>query len=121
MNFLDTFRAQNDRLVVGYLIGKEIFEFRPNLRPWQLFKEGNCEGILADFTSWARNGRIENFQRLKSSTGNEEGIYVSIRVEKMFFMAEHILEPRGAGGLLFVDFTLAYCQPNGVIIHIYTH
>ena len=24
MNFLDIFRAQNDRLVVGYLMGKEI-------------------------------------------------------------------------------------------------
>ena len=25
MNFLDIFRAQNDRLVIGYLMGKEIF------------------------------------------------------------------------------------------------
>ena len=49
MNFLDIFRAQNDRLVVGYLMGKEIFKFRPNLCPWQLFKEGNRQGILADF------------------------------------------------------------------------
>ena len=49
MNFLDIFRAQNDRLVVGYLMGKEIFEFRPNLCLWQLFKEGNRQGILADF------------------------------------------------------------------------
>ena len=49
MNFLDIFRAQNDRLVVGYLIGKGMFEFRPNLGLWQLFKEGNRQGILADY------------------------------------------------------------------------
>ena len=31
-------------------------------------------------------------------------------------MAENILEPsRTGGGLLFVDFTFACCQPNGVI------
>ena len=41
MNFWGIFRAHNDRLVVGYLIGTEIFEFRPNFGPWQLFKEGN--------------------------------------------------------------------------------
>jgi len=29
MNFLDIFRAQNDRLVVGYLMGKEILNFGP--------------------------------------------------------------------------------------------
>ena len=40
MNFLDIFRAQNDCLGVGYLMGKEIFEFRLNLCLWQLFKEG---------------------------------------------------------------------------------
>ena len=37
MNFLGIFWAQNDRLVVGYLMGTEIFEFWL----WQLFKEGN--------------------------------------------------------------------------------
>ena len=49
MNFLGIFRAQNDRLVVGYLMGTEIFEFRPNFGPWQPFKESNRQGILADF------------------------------------------------------------------------
>ena len=49
MNFLGIFRAQNDRLVVGYLMGAEIFEFRPNFGLWQLFKEGNRQGILAYF------------------------------------------------------------------------
>ena len=48
--------AQNDRLVVGYLLGKEIFEFRPNL--WQLFKEGNRQGILADFVKSAKTLRL---------------------------------------------------------------
>jgi len=38
---LGIFRAQNDRLVIGYMMGTEIFEF------WQ--KEGNRQGILADF------------------------------------------------------------------------
>ena len=33
----------------------------------------------------------------------------------MLFIAENILEPSGVGGLLFVDFTLACCQPNVVI------
>ena len=51
MNFLGIFRAQNDCLVVGYLMGTEIFEFRPNFSPWQLFKEGNRQGILADFAT----------------------------------------------------------------------
>ena len=51
MNFLGIFRAQNDCLVIGYLMGAEIFEFRPNLGPWQLFKEGNWPGILANFAT----------------------------------------------------------------------
>ena len=50
MNFLDIFRAQNDRLVVGYLMGKEIFAW--GLR--QLFKEGNRQGILVDFAKSAK-------------------------------------------------------------------
>ena len=44
------------------------------------------------------NGQIENFKRLKSSTGNGEVIYLRIRVEKMLFMAEKILEPAARGG-----------------------
>ena len=51
MNYWGIFRAQNDRLVVGYLMGTEIFEFRPNFGPWQLFKESNRQGILADFAT----------------------------------------------------------------------
>ena len=54
MNFLDIFRAQNDRLGIGYLMGKEIFEFWPNLCQWQLFKDGNHQGILADFAKSAK-------------------------------------------------------------------
>ena len=57
MDFLDIFRAQNDCLVVGYLMGKEIFEFWPNLCPWQLFKEVNRQGILADFAKSAKTLR----------------------------------------------------------------
>ena len=49
LNFLDIFRAKNDRLVVGYLMGKEIFEFWPNL----------CQqGILADFAKSAKTLRL---------------------------------------------------------------
>ena len=58
MDFLDFFCAQNDRLVVGYLMGKEIFEFRPNLSPWQLFTDGNRKGILADFAKSAKTLRL---------------------------------------------------------------
>ena len=58
MNFLDIFRAQNDGLVVGYHMGKEIFKFWPNLCPWQLFKEGNRQGILADFAKSAKTLRL---------------------------------------------------------------
>ena len=55
---MDIFRAQNDRLVVDYLMGKEIFEFRPNLSLWQLFKDGNRKGILADFAKSAKTLRL---------------------------------------------------------------
>ena len=58
MNFLDIFRAQKNCLVVGYLMGKEIFEFRPNLCLWQLFKEGNRQGISADFAKSANTLRL---------------------------------------------------------------
>ena len=51
MNFLGIFRAQNDCLVIGYLMGAEIFEFRPNFGLWQLFKEGNRQGILLIFSN----------------------------------------------------------------------
>ena len=51
MSFLDIFRAQNDCLVIGYLMGTEIFEFHPNLCTWQLFKEGTRQGILANFAA----------------------------------------------------------------------
>ena len=59
MNFLGIFRAQNDRLVIGYLMGAEVFEFRPFFGPWQLFKEGNRQGILADFFSNHHNLGLE--------------------------------------------------------------
>ena len=45
MNFLDISRAQNDHLVLGYLMGTEIFEFQPNVCLWQLFKD------FADFAT----------------------------------------------------------------------
>ena len=45
------YRAQNDRLVIGFMMNTQIFEFRPNLFPWHLFKEGNPQGILANFTT----------------------------------------------------------------------
>ena len=40
-----------------------------------------------DFISWARNGQIDDFKRLKSSTGNGEVTFLRIRVERMLFMA----------------------------------
>ena len=58
MNFLYIFRAQSDRLVIGYLMGKEIFEFWHNLDLWQLFKEGNRQGISANFTKSLKTLRL---------------------------------------------------------------
>ena len=58
LNFLDIFWAQNNCLVIGYLMVKEIFEFQPNLWPWQLLKEGNRQGILADFAKSAKTLRL---------------------------------------------------------------
>ena len=58
MNFLDILWAQNDHLVTGFLIDTEILEFWPNLCLWQLFKEGNRQGILADFAKSAKTLRL---------------------------------------------------------------
>ena len=44
MDFLDIFCAQNDCLVMGYLMGKEMFWFWPYLCLWWLFKQGNRKG-----------------------------------------------------------------------------
>ena len=75
MNFLDIFRAKNDCLVVGYLMGKK------NLNLVLICACGSClkrvivkafwlilqkVPKLEDFISWARNGQIKNFKRLKS-------------------------------------------------------
>ena len=51
MNFWGIFRSENDHLVVGYLMGTEIFEFQPNFGLWRMFKEGNWQGILANFAT----------------------------------------------------------------------
>ena len=62
MNFLDIFRAQNNCLVIGYLMDTDTFEFRPNLCPWQLFKEVTRQGILASFSTLAWNAILGHFQ-----------------------------------------------------------
>ena len=49
MNVWSIFWAQNGSLVSGYLMDAEIFEFWPNFKLWQLFKEGIWQGILVDF------------------------------------------------------------------------
>ena len=46
MNFWGIFRAHNDRLVIGYLMGAEIFGFRQKLGPWQPFKNGNSHLVM---------------------------------------------------------------------------
>ena len=51
INFFDIFRAQNDCLVIGYLLGTTIFEFQHNLCLWQLFEEGTHQVILANFVT----------------------------------------------------------------------
>ena len=75
MDFLDIFSAQNDCLVIGYLMGTEIFGFWSYLCLSWLFKQGTRKGRFC-----------------------------------------YLL-----GGLLFVDFTLACCQPVVVINRKYTH
>ena len=55
MDFLDIFCAQNDRLVIGYLMDTKKIKFQPNLCLWQLSKEGNRQGILADFAKTCQN------------------------------------------------------------------
>ena len=47
-------------------------------------------------------------------------IYVRIRVEKNVIYGWKHLGACSAGGLLVVEFTLACCQPNGVIKRFYT-
>ena len=49
MDFLDTFSAQNDCLVIDYLMVTEIFG--PNMCPRQLFKEGNRQALMDSFAS----------------------------------------------------------------------
>ena len=50
-DFFGHFRAQNDHLIIGFLMNTEIFKFQPNLYLWQLIKEGYRQGILADFAT----------------------------------------------------------------------
>ena len=40
MTFLKNFNAQNNLQAILYLMGTEIFGFRPKLGPWRPFKEG---------------------------------------------------------------------------------
>ena len=65
MNFWGIFWAQNDYLVVGYLMAAEIFEFWPNFGLWQLFKKCNRRGIFADIfqtiITWAWSGLFGHF------------------------------------------------------------
>ena len=49
MDILDIISAQN--LVIIYLMGTEIFRFRPNLCSRQLFKESNRQALMDNFAS----------------------------------------------------------------------
>ena len=51
MDFLDIISAQNDCLVIRYLMVTDIFGFVPNLCLRQLFKEGNRQSLLDNFSS----------------------------------------------------------------------
>ena len=44
MRFLDIFSAQNDDLVVGYLMVTKNCEFWPNFCLWKMFKKGTPQG-----------------------------------------------------------------------------
>ena len=49
MRFLTSFSAQHNRLVIGLVMGTEIFEFRPYLCPWRPFKEGTRQAVFTNF------------------------------------------------------------------------
>ena len=49
MRFLNSFSAQHARLVIGLVMGTEIFEFRPFLCPWRPFKEGTRQAVFTNF------------------------------------------------------------------------
>ena len=174
------FRAQNDRLVIGYLMDTKKFEFQPNLCLWQLFEEGTHQGILANFVTplivlslairWAHKlldlgligpcGGCSNRATVKAfwpisshifSNPHNFGLiwtfwnfhcskwlschwlsdmHRNILILALFVPGQmfkqgthkgrfcHLSRP---GGLLFVDFTLACCQPNVVFNHKNTH
>ena len=48
---MDIFSAQNDCLVVGYMMGTDIFEIGSNLCLMQLLKEGNSQTSMDNFAS----------------------------------------------------------------------
>ena len=48
MTFFKNFKAQKNLQVILYLMGAEIFGFRPKLGLWRPFKDGNSH-ILPNF------------------------------------------------------------------------
>ncbi len=70
MRFLNFFSAQHDRLVLGFVMSTKIFEFRPYLCLWQLFKEGTRQQIFTDFEPPFSNDHISGwtglFQKFQS-------------------------------------------------------
>ena len=48
MRFLNSFSAQHDRLFIGLVMSTEIFEFRPYLCLWRLFKEGTRQAVFTN-------------------------------------------------------------------------
>ena len=78
MNFLDIFSAKKNCLVIGYLMGTEIFGFRKKLCPWWPFKEGtphlvpNFEGTFFQTPiTWAWNELFGHFHGSKLSSSNK--------------------------------------------------
>ena len=62
MRFLNIFSAQHNRLVVGFVMGTEIFQFQLYLYPWFLFKEGTCQQIFIDFEHPFSNDHISGLE-----------------------------------------------------------
>ena len=166
MNFWGILRAQNDCLVIGYLMGAEIFEFKQTIITWAwsgLFGHFLCSKWFS--CHWLSDGHINILMLalFKSvakvfwpisphhfSNPHNFGLewtFWLFSVLKMivlslaiwwahkYFSFGLICACGGCsnrvpikadfatfkGGILFVDFTLVCCQPNGVINRKNTH
>ena len=77
MNIWGIFRAHNGRLVVGYLLGAENFEFRQKCGLWRPFKDGNphlgpnfATTFFQTTITWVENELFGDFLGSKRSSSH---------------------------------------------------